>query len=122
MAAPEEVYPLASARSAEGKALRERFRYAYLKLNVTQAHIVEHSIRKFGKDTVLRLFGHNKSMRNALRALTELNKDRSYQLHDCGLQTFVLLVPRNATGQKPCSGVLVRALKTQRVAEHDTLD
>jgi hypothetical protein len=109
MAAPEEVYPLASARSAEGKALRERFRYAYLKLNVTQAQMVRDGIDKFGKDTVLRLFDHNKCIETTLKALTQLPKDRSYPLHACGFQTFVLSVAQNATGQKLCSGILLRA-------------
>jgi len=72
MAEPQDGQPLAKPRSAEGKALRERFRYALQKLTAAQAQLVKDSTYVVGKDEVLRLFQRNNN--NIGETLTALSK------------------------------------------------
>ena len=76
MAEPQDLgEPLATPRSNEGKALRQRFRYALQKLTAAQAQIVNDSTCIVGKIEVLRLFQrNNKNIGETLTALSKLAK------------------------------------------------
>jgi hypothetical protein len=76
MPEPEDRYVLPKARTAEGKAVRERFRYAVAhKLTVAQAGLVNEAIHHEGKDEVLRTFQrHGTNIKATLMALSKLTK------------------------------------------------
>jgi hypothetical protein len=61
-------------RRPVGKALRERFRYARASLDSVDAQLVNDSIDKLGKSTVLSLFYRNRDMMTTLTALTKLRQ------------------------------------------------
>ena len=62
------------ARTPDGKRLRERFRYAVLALDPVHAQLVDESVDRLGKDTVLGLFEREKDMKHTVVALAKLTK------------------------------------------------
>ena len=72
-----ELQEVPGPRHPVGKALRERFRYALAGLDSVHAQLVNDSIDKLGKSTVLSLFYRNKDMMTTLTALTKRRQARS---------------------------------------------
>ena len=62
------------AMTPDGKRLRERFRYAVLALDPVHAQLVDESVDRLGKDTVLGLFERNTDMKRTMVALAKLAK------------------------------------------------
>jgi hypothetical protein len=79
MPEPEVRDVLPKAKTAEGKALRERFRYALThQLTAAQGRLVNEAIHNMGKDEVLRMFERSgRSMGATLTALSKLTKASS---------------------------------------------
>ena len=61
-------------KTPEGKRLRERFRYAVVGLDPVHAQLVDESVDRLGKSTVLSLFERNQDMKRTAAALAKLTK------------------------------------------------
>jgi len=79
MAELEDGELLPKAKTAEGKMLRERFRYALThRLTAAQARLVNEAIHSAGRDEVVRMFErHGRDLGATLTALSKLTKASS---------------------------------------------
>ena len=74
MAGLQELPAPPGPRTPEGKRLRELFRYASVGLDLVHAQLVDESVDRLGKSTVLSLFERNKDMKQTVAALAKLTK------------------------------------------------